>query len=164
MSLGRQALDRRSQEWLITRAPRPLGWRSAAASRRPAPAAGRATRPSRPRSRGLLSPPAAMEIVDLFAMITSILAVFVAAPWVVFTGIAKVRAARADEGAELRMSELRGLIDDAVAEATAPLAARIETLEAIVTDDEPRPLLADALDLDAPADAREPVSVRRARA
>ena len=92
------------------------------------------------------------------------LALFVGMPWAVFTGIAKVKAAKAGEGAELRMSELRGLVEDAVAEAAAPLAARIETLEAIVTDDEPsarRPLV-DALPDD---DLGEPAVVgRRARA
>ena len=62
-------------------------------------------------------------------------------PWAVFSGIAKVKAAgavgRSGEGQELRASELRHMIEQSVEEATAPLVRRIETLEAIATDDEP---------------------------
>jgi hypothetical protein len=89
-----------------------------------------------------------MGFFEFLAMFTAVTAIFVGLPWALFTGIARVKAAGAGDGTELRVSELQGLIDEAVAEATAPLVARIETLEAIVTDDEPtaRPRLANALD------------------
>ena len=78
-----------------------------------------------------------MDVTELFA----IFAVFIGLPWAVFAGIAKVKAAnaagRVGEGTELRASELRRMIEASVEEATAPLVRRIETLEAIVTDDEP---------------------------
>ena len=75
-----------------------------------------------------------------FSEIVAMLIVFVGAPLAVFTGIAKVKATGVTKsvrsGAGLRMSELKGLVEDAVADATAPLRARIESLEAIVTEDE----------------------------
>ena len=79
-----------------------------------------------------------MDVTELFA----IFAVFIGLPWAVFAGIAKVKAAnavgRAGESTELRASELRRMIEDSVEEATTPLVRRIETLEAIATDDEPQ--------------------------
>ena len=121
-----------------------------------------------------------MDVTSLFA----IFAVFIGLPWAVFTGIAKVRGAnavgRGGEGQELRASELRRMIERSVEEATAPLVRRIETLEAIATDDEPAALgrggaqtagagrlgaatLADVFDTDL-GDADEvPVARRRAR-
>ena len=75
-----------------------------------------------------------------FGEIVAMLIVFVGGPWAVFTGIAKVKAAGAansiKSGSGLRMSELKGLVEDAVADATAPLRARIEHLEAIATEDD----------------------------
>lgn len=76
-----------------------------------------------------------MEFGEVLAMVI----LFIGAPWAIFTGIAKVRASNhssTQDGSALRMSELRRLIDQTVAEATAPLVARIETLEAIVTDED----------------------------
>ncbi|MDT0632454.1 hypothetical protein [Rubrivirga litoralis] len=110
-----------------------------------------------------------MDITELFA----IFAVFIGLPWAVFAGIAKVRAANAvgrGGGEELRASELRAMIEASVEEATAPLVRRIETLEAIATDDEPAragrldpATLADVFDTDL-GDADEvPVARRRAR-
>lgn len=77
-----------------------------------------------------------MEFGEVLAMFI----VFVGGPWAVFTGIAKVRAAGAAKAVKasggLRRSELAAMVDDAVAEATAPLRARIEHLEAIITDED----------------------------
>lgn len=101
------------------------------------------------------------------------IALFVGMPWAVFTGIAKIKAADRPQngagGSQLRRSELEVIIEDAVADATADLRRRIETLEAIAIDDDRQQdrldaaVLADALepdDLDeAPAAAR-----RRSRA
>ena len=76
-----------------------------------------------------------------FAELLAAVALFVGTPWAVFTGIAKVKAAgasgRGGDGQELRASELRRMIEASVEEATAPLVRRIETLEAIATDEEP---------------------------
>ena len=114
-----------------------------------------------------------MDVTSLFA----IFAVFIGLPWAVFTGIAKVRGAsatgRGGEGQELRASELRRMIEQSVEEATAPLVRRIETLEAIATDEEPGArggagrldpaTMADVFDAD-PEDADEvPAARRRAR-
>ena len=101
-----------------------------------------------------------MEFVDVIA----ILSVFVGAPWAIFSGIAKVKAA-GGEGESLRRSELEALVQDAVAQATEPLQRRIETLEAIATDvdaDTRRlyaAVLADALEPD--PDPVDPAAVRR---
>ena len=89
----------------------------------------------------------------VFTEVFAIAAIFIGAPWAVFTGIAKVKAANAKQGAGMRMSELRQLVDEAVADATAPLRARIETLEAIATEDEHATRRLDAAllaDLEAP--------------
>lgn len=67
------------------------------------------------------------------------LIVFVGGPWAVFTGIAKVKAAgvaKTVRSGGLRRSELKAMVEDAVADATAPLRARIQSLEAIVTDED----------------------------
>ncbi|PAP77308.1 hypothetical protein [Rubrivirga marina] len=98
------------------------------------------------------------------------LALFVGMPWAVFSGIAKIKAAShggggSREGASLRKSELEAIIGTAVEDATAPLIRRVETLEAIVTQEEAAmdridpAVLADALDHDAEADA--PAGARR---
>jgi len=103
-----------------------------------------------------------MEPGELFAM----LIVFVGAPWAVFTGIAKVKATGAAKsvksGAGLRMSELKSMVDDAVADATAPLRARIESLEAIVIDEDATSRLDAALlaDLEGDRDDDELVGSR----
>ena len=94
---------------------------------------------------------------------------FVGLPWALFSGIAKVKAAKAVEQGGLRASELEAIIRAAVADAVEPMRQRVETLEAIVTDDEPAGRLdpaaradalePDALELDAPS-----VTQRRTRA
>ncbi|MDT7857103.1 hypothetical protein RQM47_10660 [Rubrivirga sp. S365] len=111
-----------------------------------------------------------MDITGLFA----IFAVFIGLPWAVFAGIAKVKAAnaagRGGEGTELRASELRAMIEASVEEATAPLVRRIETLEAIATDDEPAragrldpATLANVFDTDLDDANDVPAARRRAR-
>ncbi len=98
----------------------------------------------------------------MFAMF----ALFVGLPWAVFSGIAKVKAAGSSrEGESLRKSELEALIQEAVAEAVEPFQRRIETLEAIATDEDAgqrridAAVLADALGSD--LEGNEPASVRR---
>ena len=59
---------------------------------------------------------------------TSIVSLFVVMPWIIANAFRKRSG-----GAEMRRSELDALIEEAVAEATAPLVRRIETLEAIAT-------------------------------
>ena len=98
------------------------------------------------------------------------LALFVGAPWAVLSGIAKIKAAGGEGGGEaMRKSELEALVREAAEEAAAPLRRRVETLEAIVTQEDEAmdridpAVLADALGPDeaegAPAAAR-----RRTRA
>ena len=63
---------------------------------------------------------------------------FVIFPAVLFNGIAAVKKAKAGTGAvagEMRASELRRMIRDAVEAATAPLAARITDLEERLGDE-----------------------------
>ena len=99
------------------------------------------------------------------------LAFLIGMPWVIFSGVAKVKAAKAMEQGGLRASELEALVRSAVADAVDPLRQRIETLEAIATDDEPRraddgrldpAVLADVLGADS-VPHEEPVARRRAR-
>ena len=118
-----------------------------------------------------------MEFFDFLGMLAAVSALFVGMPWAVFTGIAKVKAAGrgGGEGQELRASELRRMIEQSVEEATAPLVRRIETLEAIATDDEPAALgrggagrldaatLADVFDTDLDDADEVPAARRRAR-
>ncbi|GAB5535738.1 MAG: hypothetical protein Rubg2KO_19870 [Rubricoccaceae bacterium] len=105
-----------------------------------------------------------MEFGEILAM----LIVFVGAPWAVFTGIAKVKATNAaktvSSGSGLRMSELKAMVEDAVADATGPLRARIESLEAIVTEDEDATRRLDAAllaDLEGDGDGDELANQRR---
>ena len=108
-----------------------------------------------------------MDFTTIFVVLT----IFVGAPWALFTGIAKVKGASAasgsGKGSTLRKSELTALVEEAVAEATAPLRTRIETLEAIATEDEHATRRLDAAllaDLEGPESAREddaPAVVRR---
>lgn len=94
-------------------------------------------------------------------------ALFVGTPWAVFTGIAKIKAAGGGSGGgtSLRRSELEAIIETAVEDATAPLVRRVETLEAIVTQEEAAmdridpAVLADALDHD--AEEEGPIGARR---
>ena len=93
-------------------------------------------------------------------------AIFIGMPWAIFTGIAKVKAAGTGNGKGLRRSELRQLVEEAVEEATEPLRARIESLEAIATEDEHATRRLDAAllaDLESPAlvSDEEPAAVRR---
>ena len=95
------------------------------------------------------------------------LALFIGAPWAVFSGIAKVKAAGrgSTEGASLRKSELAAIVEAAVENATAPLVRRVETLEAIVTQEDEAmdridpAVLADALDHE--AEETGPAAARR---
>ena len=97
------------------------------------------------------------------------IALFVGMPWAVFSGIAKIKAASAPErrgrdAGGLRRSDLEDIVRTAVEDATQPLVRRLETLEAIVTDEEPEgrldpAVLADALEPDLDEDA--PVAARR---
>ena len=96
------------------------------------------------------------------------LALFVGMPWAVFSGIAKIKAADGGgsrDGASLRKSEREAIIGAAVEDATAPLRRRVETLEAIVTQEDGAmdridpAVLADALDHD--AEAAAPTAARR---
>lgn len=103
-----------------------------------------------------------------FSQVLALVILFIGAPWTIFTGVAKVKASQARgalNGGELRMSELRRLIDTAVEEATEPLLARIETLEAIVTDEDPAAMgpagRIDATVLDPALDTETPAPVRR---
>ena len=123
--------------------------------------------------------------MEFFEFLT-VIGVVIGGPWALFTGIAKVKAAGATgrsggEGTEIRASELRRMIEASVDEATAPLVRRIETLEAIVTDDDPgdrvrlsdtQPAgagrldpatLADVFDTDFDEDHEVPAARRRAR-
>lgn len=69
---------------------------------------------------------------------TSIVSVFIGMPWVVFSGIRKLRAqkmtGRAGDG-DLSAAELRAMIRDATAEAVGPLAARVADLEERLGDE-----------------------------
>ena len=103
-----------------------------------------------------------MDLVGVIA----ILSLFIGLPWVVFAGIAKVKAAQGgSSGSSLRKSELEAIIGVAVEDATAQLRRRVETLEAIVTQEDAAmdridpAVLADALDHDAEAEA--PTAARR---
>ena len=71
-----------------------------------------------------------------FEELLAAVALFVGMPWAVFSGIAKVKAASRGEGDSLRKSELEAMIQDAVAQAVEPFQRRIETLEAIATDED----------------------------
>ena len=87
---------------------------------------------------------------------------FVLFPAVVGSMVVSARKAGGGRGEELRLSELERLIDAAVEDAAAPLRRRIETLEAIVTDDEPdRQRLDPAALADALGEPDEPAAVRR---
>ena len=105
-----------------------------------------------------------MGLTELLAAV----AFFVGMPWAIFSGIAKVKGA---EQGGLRASELEALVRRAVEDAVEPVRQRVETLEAIVTDDEPLgagrlgpAVLADALGADGPApEELEAVTRRRAR-
>lgn len=96
----------------------------------------------------------------------AIFAIFIGMPWAIFSGLAKIKAAKGEaEGSNLRKSELDAMIRDAVDQAVEPFQRRIETLEAIAIDeDAPQrhldaATLADAFDpID---DLDEPAAVRR---
>lgn len=110
-----------------------------------------------------------------FSEAIAILSLFIGLPWVVFSGIAKVKAAGATTlpsgrgGSDIRKSELEALITASVEDATAPLVRRIEVLEAILTDEDAAmdridpAVLAGVLDPTSEADDWEDAP-RRARA
>ncbi len=59
---------------------------------------------------------------------------FVVFPAVLFSGIARIKAAKNKGGGDaLRMSELNSIIDEAVSRETSALRQRIEVLEEIAT-------------------------------
>lgn len=80
----------------------------------------------------------------------TVLGVVLGVPTVIFKGIRSVREVKAREGTgggtTMRAGELRRMIADAVAEAAEPLERRVETLEAIVTDEAPTSRLGGRLD------------------
>jgi hypothetical protein len=107
----------------------------------------------------------------------AILSLFIGLPWVVFSGIAKVKAAGSTTlpsgrgSSEIRKSELAALIEASVEEATAPLVRRVEVLEALLTDEDEAfdridpAVLSGVLDLDSEAEEEweMPEAPRRAR-
>ncbi|HLA64401.1 MAG TPA: hypothetical protein VK610_08220 [Rhodothermales bacterium] len=109
-----------------------------------------------------------MEFGVFMTIVATLGILFVAFPAVLMKGISRLRRERAENagaGGALRMSELERMIAGAVAHATAPMLARIETLEAIVTErDEPVARLAapsrDRLALPAPDDEEEMAAPR----
>lgn len=74
------------------------------------------------------------------AEVVALLSIFIGLPWVVFSGIAKIKAAGSGAsgtgGSEIRKSELEALIEASVEQATAPLLRRVDVLEAILTDED----------------------------
>ena len=100
-----------------------------------------------------------------FVGVIAILSIFIGLPWIIFAGIAKVRGAGDGGGTSLRKSELEAIVEAAVETATAPLVRRVETLEAIVTQEDEAmdridpAVLADALDHD--AEETGPAAARR---
>jgi|GEM_PF-6949145 len=79
-----------------------------------------------------------MEFGETLVAFTSIVSVFIGMPWVIFSGIRKLReqksAGRAG-GGDLSASELRAMIHDAVGEAITPLADRVTDLEERLGDE-----------------------------
>lgn len=69
--------------------------------------------------------------MEALAVILIVFITLVLMPTAIFRGIKSLRESRSSssEGSEMRRSELQAMIDDAVIEATAPLAARIDELE-----------------------------------
>lgn len=111
-----------------------------------------------------------------FEVVLTMLILFVAFPAVLFRGVAHLRRSKASSRGEgLKASDLRQIVEDAVATATEPLHDRIDTLEGLLMGETPgaaasrrgriaEPLLDDEMsdDLDGdPAGAREPRRGRR---
>lgn len=103
--------------------------------------------------------------MEPFAVVAIVALLFVAAPSAIFRGIRSLRDQRngspvASSGEGMRASELKAMIRTAVAEATAPLAARITDLEERLGDEPVHALrerigggaLGDAFDADAEFD------------
>lgn len=109
---------------------------------------------------------------EAIVALTSIVSVFIGMPWVVFTGIRKLREQKMGSrtgGGDLSAGELRTMIRDAVSEAVGPLAGRMADLEDRLGDETVAEIRA-RLDADALADAFdvtddavEPVRPARAR-
>lgn len=69
---------------------------------------------------------------------TSIVSVFIGMPWVIFSGVRKLReqkSAGRGSGGDLSASELRAMIHDAVGDAISPLADRVTDLEERLGDE-----------------------------
>lgn len=79
-----------------------------------------------------------MEFGETLIAFTSVVSIFIGMPWVVFSGIRKLRAqktsGRAGDG-DLSAGELRSMIREAVGEAVGPLAARVTDLEERLGDE-----------------------------
>lgn len=74
-----------------------------------------------------------LVVLIIFASLITL----VGMPWVIFWGIAKLRAQQSGAGGtQLRRSDLEAIIGAAVEEANAPVIRRLEALEAIATDEE----------------------------
>ncbi|WP_412063259.1 hypothetical protein [Rubrivirga sp. IMCC45206] len=92
--------------------------------------------------------------MEFFELLT-VAAIFIGMPWVVFTGVAKVKGAnRSGGGSEIRRSELQAMIRDAVDDAIPDIERRLQSLEAIAINEDlaqdriDSSILADALDHD----------------
>lgn len=100
--------------------------------------------------------------------VIAVIVLFAVLPAILVRGIAQVKAAKYRAGGEtggeaLRKSELHGMIEEAVAEATAPLEARVAELEAQLAVEDGRidpSILAGVLDADL-EDDDAPAAVRR---
>lgn len=99
------------------------------------------------------------------------LSIVVLMPWVVLTGIARIKKSKASNGGELRASDLRAFIREAVEGALQPLSTRVADLEERLGDESVEDLrsrldpavLADALDHDLEADDTVQAVARRTR-
>ena len=72
-----------------------------------------------------------MDPFEALVLFTAVVSVFIVMPLIIANA---VKSRSSSKSGELRKSELEAIITSAVAEATAPLARRIETLEAIAAD------------------------------
>lgn len=79
-----------------------------------------------------------MEVGETLVAFTTIVSIFVGMPWVIFSGVHKLRRQKlADRpsGEDLSAGELRAMIRDAVGDAVSPLADRVADLEERLGDE-----------------------------